>query len=755
MKDVGLCQYNITTTKLQLVNSNIKAVTSTLSTRNSELLIGTEKGLYAFNKKTSTLNRIPVNLSNDNIMNLTMDAQNMLWIATDGGGITIVDLETKKSNFLNSSREKGMLSSNSIGAVYIDREARKWIATLRGGVNIIDNEQAQFRTIKSDPFKSNTLVNNFILSFCEDENKNIWIGTDGAGLSIWNPRSNNYTNYGHRPGDPTSLSSNFVTSILNDHQKNIWISTFNGGIDRFDKQSNKFKQYICFNTVKGVEERNAWKIFQDNNNRLWVGTTKGGAVYLYNAKLDKFELFDARLKDVHTLYQDRQGKLWAGNYTHLIQIDPILKKHRYIPVNSAIRAINEDKYNQLWIGTEGGGLLKFNRKTNKLTRFIQADGLPSNSILNILEDNKGNLWCSTYNGLSKFNSKTLKFKNYFATDGLQSNQFNYNAALRLSSGELLFGGINGFNKFYPDSIRINKRVPKIVITDFRINNIPIDEDPTYQNELSVVGLEKISIPFNEAVLSINFSAIEFSFQDQIKYAYYLEGWDRDWNYIDKLNTAYYSRLNEGKYKLHLKSTDTEGAWSANEKIIIIEILPPWYRTWWAYTFYILFIVAGYVTFLQYRRRQERLKQEIESANLKIEHEKELNEKKLNFFTNISHELRTPLTLIVNPIKDILSTKESGQEKNDLNVVYRNSRRLLSLVDQLLLFRKTENENEPLKLVRISLFKFAKEIFLCFTYLANNNNISYTFECDDEELIIHADRDKLEIILFNFTIATYF
>lgn len=748
VKDVGLCKYSIATGKLVLANSTIKAVTSILNTLNNQLLIGTEKGLFSFNKTTNKVDHIDAALSNDNIMGLTLDAHQKLWIATDGGGITILDLDTKKSTFLNSSREKGMLSSNSIGAIYIDKEARKWIATLRGGVNIIDNEQAQFITIKSDPFKSNTLVNNFILSFCEDENKNIWIGTDGAGLSIWNPRSNDYTNYVHRIDDPNSLSSNFVTSILNDHQKNIWISTFDGGIDRFDKQSKKFKHYSCFNSVKGVEEPNVWKLFEDKSHRLWVGTTKGGAVYLYNPKLDKFELFDARLKDIHTLYQDRSGIVWAGSYTHLIQIDPVHKKHRYIPVNIAIRAITEDKYNQLWIGTEGGGLLKLDRTTHKLTRFIQADGLPSNSILNILEDNQGNLWCSTYNGLSKFNSNTLKFKNYFATDGLQSNQFNYNAALRLSNGELLFGGINGFNKFIPDSIRINKRVPKIVITDFRINNIPVNEDPAYQNQLSVVGLGKIAIPYNSAVISVNFSAIEFSFQDQIKYAYYLEGWDRDWNYIDKLNNVYYSRLNTGEYKLHLKSTDTEGIWTNNEKIIIIKILPPWYLTWWAYALYALLIVSAYVVFLKYRRRQDRLKHEIEMAKLKIEQEKELNEKKLNFFTNISHELRTPLTLIVNPIKDILSTKESGQEKNDLNVVYRNSRRLLSLVDQLLLFRKTENENEPIKLVRINLFKFAKEIFLCFTYLANNNNISYTFECEDEELTIHADRDKLEIILFN-------
>ncbi|WP_316765892.1 two-component regulator propeller domain-containing protein [Pedobacter frigiditerrae] len=748
VKDVGLCTYHVALGKIGLTKSPIHSVTSIINFTKDELFIGTEKGLFSYHKATGKLERIPAQLSDNNIMSLSIDLQKKLWIATDGGGITIIDLATKKSSFLNASKEKGMLSSNSIGAVYEDREARKWIATLRGGVNIIDNVQAQFRTIKKDPFRENTLVNNFILSFCEDENKNIWIGTDGGGLSLWNPITNRYTNFVHHQNDPTSLSSNFITSILNDKQQNIWVTTFNGGIDRFNKQTNSFKHYTCFNTVKKIEEINVWKIFQDKSNRLWAGTTKGGALYLYNSSLDKFELFDARLKDIHTLYQDAKGILWGGNYTHLIQIDPIRKKHQYIPVGIAIRAIYEDSYKQLWIGTEGGGMLKLDRKTKKLKRYIQADGLPSNSVLNILEDNKGNLWCSTYNGLSRFNIKTAKFKNYYATDGLQSNQFNYNAALRLSNGELLFGGINGFNKFFPDSIKINKRIPKIVITDFRVNNIPIDEDPAYQDEISVVGLDKISMPFNAAVISVNFSAIEFSFQDQIKYAYYLEGWDRDWNYIDKLNFAYYSRLNEGTYKLHLKSTDTEGAWAANEKIIIIKVLPPWYRTWWAYSLYIALMISLYAVFVKYRRRQYRLKHEVELANLNREREKELNEKKLNFFTNISHELRTPLTLIVNPIKDILSTKENGQEKNDLNVVYRNSRRLLSLVDQLLLFRKTENENEALKLVKINLFKFAHEIFVCFNYLANNNNISYKFECEDEQIYIYADRDKLEIILFN-------
>jgi len=746
IKDVGLCRYDAGKNTIRLVTPGLRSVTSITAGTNQILWVGTERGLFQFNTISNSLMRFNQHLPNENIMGLVLDKQQKLWISTDGGGIAIYDTRSQKTSYLAAGKEKDVLSSNSVAQVYEDHESRKWIATLRGGVNIIDQENEQFKTIKHDPLKSNSLINNFVLSFSEDENKNIWIGTDGGGLSVWNQKQNTFTNYA-KTADPGSLTSNFVTSILNDANHNTWVATFSGGIDRYDRAKGKFIHYNCYNTVKGVDEVNLWKLYQDKQQNLWAGTTKGGALYRYNKALDKFDLFDNRLKDIHTLFQDSKGRLWGGNYAELIKIDPVNKKHEYFKVNFAIRAIHEDASHRLWVGTEGGGLLLFDPESKKIKRYIQSDGLPGNSVLNILEDKQGNLWCSTYNGLSKFDVKNNSFKNYYATDGLQSNQFNYNAALKLSNGNLLFGGIGGFNLFSPDSIKKNKRIPKIVLTDFRINNVPLDQDSNYR-DVSVVNLERIAIPFNSAVISVDYAAVEFSFQDQISYAYYLEGWDRDWNYVNKLSTAYYSRLNEGKYKLHIKSTDTEGAWSNNEKIVIITILPPWYRTWWAYTIYLVIGSSLFYLFQTYRNRQRRLKHEVEITNLKMEREKDLNEKKLNFFTNISHELRTPLTLIVNPIKDILHKKEAGQEKNDLNVVYRNSRRLLSLVDQLLLFRKTESENDILKIVRINLFKFTNEIFLCFNYLAKNNHINYIFECEEEEQDIYADKDKLEIVLFN-------
>ncbi|WP_231464930.1 hybrid sensor histidine kinase/response regulator transcription factor [Pedobacter sp. Leaf132] len=744
-KDYGFCRYNSNLKNITVVDAKIKNLTCITEGNGGLLWLGSEHGLYQFNKVDKKLTLVKNYPSSDNIMNLMVDKDDKLWVSTDGNGLRVLNTQNYSLKSFLQGREKGSVTSNSIGQVIQDKQNRKWIATLRGGVNIIDQTTAQFQTIKHDAANKNSLISNFVLSFCEDSTQNIWIGTDGGGLSVWNRKQNTFVNY-TKTADNASLKSDFITSILCDDKQNVWVGSFSGGIDRFDKKSAKFIHYACFNPEKGTDDINIWKLYQDKRKNIWAGTTRGGALYLYNKTTDKFELFDNRLKDIHSIIEDSKGNLWAGNYTQLIKIDRLSKKHKYYNINMAIRAIIQDSNNMLWLGTEGGGLLCFNPQSGKYKRYFQQDGLPSSSVLNILPDDNDNLWCSTYNGISQYNLKSKKFKNYYTSDGLQSNQFNYNAALKAKDGTFLFGGIEGFNIFYPDKIQQNRRTPKIVLTDFKINNVPIDVDPNYKNT-SIVDLQQISIPYNLAV-SVDYAAIEFSFQDQIAYAYYLEGWDRNWNYVNKLSTAYYSRLNEGEYKLRIKSTDTEGNWTNNERTIIIRILPPWYRTWWAYSIYLILISAVIYVFQRYRNKQRNLKHEVEITNLKMEREKELNEKKLNFFTNISHELRTPLTLIVNPIKDILSAKEAGHEKNDLTVVYRNSKRLLSLVDQLLLFRKMENENEELKLSKINLSKFAHEIFLCFAYMAKNNNINYVFDCEDDSIDIFADRDKLEIILFN-------
>ena len=750
IRGVGLCSYDAAHQKINAVFTQLKFANCLLKDQSGNIWIGTDGGgLFIYNLtagKLSKFNDVYGKLTSDNIVTLKIVKTGELWIATNGGGVNILNLKTHKLNYLVPGEEKGSLRSGAVSAVYEDDESRKWIATLRGGINIIDGKQQPFKLFTHDPFNKNSVINNFIISFCEDENSNIWIGTDGGGLSYWNTQKNTYASYTHTSSG-NSLSSDFVVSILKDYTNSIWIATFSGGIDKFDKNTKSFKHYICYSTAEKKEEKNLWKLFEDSQQNLWAGNTRGGALYLYNRALDKFELFDKNLVNIHTLFEDHSGVLWAGDYSRLIKIDRKGKKHIFFNIDNAIRAITEDRQHNLWLGTDGGGLILFNQKTGAFTRYTQANGLPSNSLLNLLVDNNGNLWGSTYNGLTRFDPISRTFKNYYASDGLQSNQFNYNAALKLKNGNLLFGGINGFNVFDPDSVKINAHEAELRITGLRINNESVEGSSSFTGNMPVVCLKNITIPYNQATIAIDYTALEYSFPDKINYAYYLEGWDHSWNNVGKLKSAYYTRLNEGNYILRIKATNTGGIWSPRQQVILITVLPPWYRTWWAYCFYICFTVALVYYYWLYRSRQIILQHEVEIAYIKADKEKELNEKKLAFFTNISHEFRTPLTLIINPIKDMINNAKN-KDDDDLNIVYRNARRLLSLVDQLLLFRKTESENDSLKIVKLNFAHLCREVFLCFIHQAKTKNVDFVFECASEYIELYADREKIEIAFFN-------
>jgi signal transduction histidine kinase/ligand-binding sensor domain-containing protein/CheY-like chemotaxis protein len=744
---VGLFKYNSAANKLEIESDQIKDANCLAIDSQPLIWIGMNDGLINFSPGSGKLTRFDNThkLSNTNIYNLTVSQNGDIWMATNGGGVNVWDNRLQKLTYIKAGENSNLLRSSAITSVYEDDEHRKWIATLRGGVNIIDSKNTPFHLFTHDAFNKNSVINNFILSFCEDGSGNVWIGTDGGGLSRWDVKRNVFSSYQHQAG-AGSISSNFVVSIVEDFNKQIWVATFNGGIDAYNSKTNAFRHYPCFNPVTGINEKNFWKLYEDSKHHLWASSTWGGALYLYNREKDQFDLFDKVLTNIHTLYEDHSGRLWGGNYDQLIRIDAVNKKHKYYNIGQAIRAITEDKAFNLWVGTDGGGLINFHPQTEKVVRYTEKMGLSNNSILNILVDNKGALWCSTYNGLSNFNVKSQKFVNYFASDGLQSNQFNYNAALKLKSGNVLFGGIKGFNLFNPDSIATFVHVPRLQLTDIKVNNTSIQGNENYSHHQPLNALKKITIPFDEATMVINYTALEFSFPGKISYAYYLEGWDHNWNYVKKLKSAYYTRLNEGTYHLKIRATNTDGVWNPNPLVLEIVVLPPWYRSWWAYMLYTLsvgFLIYSYWT---YRKRQIRLQYEVEIANLKVEKEKEINEKKLSFFTNVSHEFRTPLTLIINPVKELL--RQDKQHSEELNIVYRNARRLLGLMDHLMLFRKTESENASMKIAQMDFAAICREIYICFTHQAKIKHINYTIETGSSPITVYGDREKIEIALFN-------
>lgn len=745
VRDKGLCRLDAAS-HIQEVDATLKSANCLLTDDYKRIWIGADNGLYVYDEGKRHINRLNnAGLTNENIADIRFSRPHLLWIGTNGGGVNILDTLNHRIKHMVSGNKKGDLRSDAISMIYHDNEWRTWIATLRGGVNILDDNPAPFKLITHDPFNKNSVINNFILSFCEDEQHNLWIGTDGGGLSYWNRKTDQYTNYVHS-GQPASLSSNFVVSVLKDKSNQIWVATFSGGIDRFDKASGSFAHYTCYNPYTKTEDKSLWKLFLDSRGNIWAGTTRGGALYRYNRSANNFEVFDKDLTNIHALFEDHKGNLWAGDYSRLIKIDIVAKKHHYTDIRNAVRSITEDSNGRLWLGTEGGGLLAYNSTNGELKRYTRAEGLPSNALLNVLIDNNGNLWGSTYNGLTEYNIKTGKFKNFYAADGLQSNQFNFNAALKLQSGELAFGGINGFNLFYPDSVKVLVHQPKLTITGLRINNKSIEGPSKYTARQAIVDLKQIEIPYNEATLAIDYTALEYSFPDKISYAYYLHNWDHGWNDVGNFKTAYYTRLNEGTYILLIRATNTAGNWSDNVLRLKIIVLPPWYRTWWAWLIYIGIAVTLVYWYWQYRIRQTHLQYEIKIANLKVEKEKEANEKKLSFFTNVSHEFRTPLTLIINPIKDLLRQDKAHSE--ELNIVYRNARRLLGLVDHLLLFRKTESENADLKISKVNFADLSKDVYTCFLHQAKIKNISYQFENANDSIELYVDREKIEIALFN-------
>lgn len=791
----GLYMYEHTSRKAKLIIATLRSA-NCMETANGYLWVGANDGLFRYNMSCHNFDKV-YNVANrklnyNTVAGITAATNNELWIATNGGGVAILNTTTDDVQFLSATKEPNSLSGNAVLSIWIDKEARKWIASLRGGINVIDPNKEHFQNIASDHAGNNALVSNFILSFYEAPNNNLWIGTDGGGLSIWNRKMNSFTNYCHENGNPTSLSDNFITNIQSDFQKNLWITTYWGGVNRFN--NGKFEHYKCIDPLHPDTTLDPIgpNLLVDADSNYWLSTQQYG-LFKLNRQKKVFELFDHTLKDLYALTEDRNHVLWGGSTDHLVRIDRVGKKHASYFIGKPVNVIMEDLSGSCWVGTEGGGLILFDRRQGKIIdQYTTDEGLCSNSILTILEDGEGNLWMSTFNGIARFNPRSKTFRNYYQGDGLQSTQFNYHAAIKLRSGELAFGSIKGFSLFRPGQMMAPANSqPKIFLTRVKVANHPLEEDTTLSIKISSRHITQVTIPYNKALLSLEFAALEYSAPDKIQYAYYMQGADKGWIYCGDTRKVIYGHLAEGTYTFRVKNTNAAGQWNKEEAQIKITILPPWYRSWEAYSIYVFLIAAAVYLYLQYRARQTRLRYEVKIAKLNAEKErlekekslaelatektalekekterereqsdrekerildqkeKEINEKKISFFTNISHEFRTPLTLIINPVRELLEKNDyDRKDSEELNIVYQNARRMMSLVDQLLLFRKTESGLDVLTPAKLNLHDLAHEVYFCFVQQAKSQAISYTFHCNNTNLEIYADRQKLEIILYN-------
>lgn len=741
----GLCRYDEIQKAFVQVYKPQQPVVSIQNDGRGRLWVGTASGLYHYQISKGEYAKFiakETEVNNAKITNCFLDRKNILWVMTDGEGIIKINVDGSYAIF--KKHDDGFsLSSNNLYTFFEDEQSRKWIGTFRGGIDILDAKKHKFRTYAKIPYKTNSLANNFTFSFCEDKNKDIWIGTDGGGLSLWMRKTNSFKNFTYQSGD---LNDNCITSVVN-HQNEIYLATYRHGVAKYNAESHKFE-------AVPFQSRNkfncVWKLYNNQKGQLWATVLRGvengkekNALFIYNDVLHTFMPAPFSVnEDIITITDDDKENLWLGSFNGLLHANKNKGIDKTIHLGTAVRSIYKARSGMLWIGTYGRGLMCYDVLKNKFLNYTEVNGLCNNKVLNIEEDAKGNIWTSTCNGLSKINPKTGKIQNFYAADGLQSNQFYFNASAHLSTGELMFGGIKGFNIFSPDSLVESHDFPPLLLSELRVSNTTIDTRSEFvsgANNLHTVS--KLELPYNKAVLSVDYVALEYSLPEKIKYAYFLEGRDKAWNYVNAQRTVNYSHLNEGHYRLKIKSTNASGIWNKQERVIDITVFPPWYRTWWAYIIYLILCFLVIYAYYHYQKKQTKLKYD-------IKFERELTDKKIEFFTNISHELRTPITLIVNPVKKLLQVNGDNPELVDLSTVYRNAQRMLSLVDQLLLFRSTDDEILAFQPQLIDIKETCHEVFLCFINQVKSKDINYQFKSPDVITNILADREKLELILFN-------
>jgi len=556
----------------------------------------------------------------DVVLAINEDDNHNLWVSTENGGIAVFnEAATAHQTYQHDEIDKESISNNSVYCIYKDNKGNMWLGNFAGWVDMAISDKLLFTHYKHTS-NNNSLTSNQVLSITEDSKKNIWIGTDGGGLDVFDPATQHFEHYRHQDNNTQSICSNNILNTLEDSKGNIWVGTWIGGITVMNRQHKVIRQ-IKHNPADtaSLAVNNAWKIYEDREQHIWIGTY-GGGLELLNPDGKSFTHYHHSDADstsisediVVNMLEDKEGNLWLcteGNGLNLFNKETKTFT-RFIhseTVNSIssnnLNTIFEDEHGNLWIGTMNG-LNLFNPKTRRFTVYTTANGLSGDYVFGILQDDKKNLWISTNNGLSCFDLLKKTFENYSVTDGIQSKEFKQLAACKASTGMMYFGGINGFNEFFPDKIKRKSFDPPLVITNFTVFNkqLPVEQNRDHPSPLkqSISETKSIVLTYSSTVFSFEFASLNYTGNERKRYEYMLEGFDKTWIEAGIARTATYTHLDPGNYTFKVRGLNNEGKVSNNVASIELVIEPPFWLTWW-FRIGALIVIAGAVI-LVYRFR---------------------------------------------------------------------------------------------------------------------------------------------------------
>jgi len=782
--------------------SNRNMISTVLEDKKGVLWVGTYEGIFTFNRESekfalpqfmegdaSAYSVVLGPVASNLIQDISEDKYGNIW-----SGSRLLSKINSSRDTLIWYEQFSVLEDSSlatrISALCIDNSGIIWMGLSNLGINKLIPNFTKFNHYKHIPSDDYSLRNNSVTSFAEDNLGNIWVGLRYGGLNKFDKKSGKFLMAGPVPLvinlslSPTDVLWSSAIGVLVSFDAKTGSATghFANGAKM---ESLNFKISKDQNINRAQRERNLnatdkhlimardysngiFYCFVDSKGVIWNLQGPGRTIYQYDPELvihHPYEIFvDENIShSIQMLFEDSKGTLWFGTNgkglikrinNRLLHEQDSFYQYRNVLNNSnslsndKINVICEDSEGNLWIGTEAG-LNKFNVNNEKFTRYGVKNGLPSEDIAGIVEDDYGNLWISTNNGFSRFNKELKSFKNFDKSFGLQSNVFNDRCCMKDSEGLLYFGGPNGFNMFDPTEIKEQKNIPNIKITGFQIFNKPVSPGAESPLEQSIEFCDKIILNYDQDVFTFEFAGLEFTNPRKNKYAYIMEGVDPDWVSTDASRRfATYTKLDHGEYTFRVKGSNNDDFWNDEGTSISIIILPPWWKTYWAYAFYFLLFISMIYAAWRFQTSRLQLKHQADLDHLQTEKLQEMDQLKSRFFANISHEFRTPLTLILGPIKKVVDRTREVDTKKELNVVQRNANRLYELVNQLLDISKLEAGKMELKTKHVDIIPLLKGLVLSFVSLAETKKLELHFNSFVKTLHLFVDVDKLGKIINN-------
>ncbi len=759
--------------------------------------LGTSDGVFLYHPDSNTIEAIPIPVSNEQsreVFEIFKDDDGLLWIGTYSNGLIIIDPATKSFQhlrldpyyertetiraiskgifgdywigtrgglyvysktrgvtgfFKHDNRDNRSLANNSVLDIFHDAHGETWIGT-RGGLNLLAKSKQVFLNFSALPNDDHYLNSNIIYAFWIDERNRIWVGTEDGGINIYDPEKGKFEYLMAKDKNTNSISQNCIKAFLDDRKGNLWIGTFWGGIDVLNLKTGKIIHYLHSpDKPQSLSDNRVWALCLDDDDGIWVGTSVG--IDRFDPETRSFKHFPklAQNSQVNWISTDSDKNLWLGTLDEIIIYDP--ENENIIRYSEHSRSFLEDSEYRYWIATMDKGIALYSKSKGAIKYFGEHDGLSNNQALCILEDNNHSLWISTSNGLSKFDTEKKQFRNFTSRDGLRNDQFTYGAAYKADNGELLFGGIAGFNMFNPQNILTEDIHVPLVFTEFRIFNKPVaigdDKDAVLKKSISETS--HLILKNDQKVFTLEFTALDFVTNTGNLYSYYLEGFDKRWNEPSTLRTATYTNLYPGDYVLKIKRVLPGNASAQEELMLNITILPPFWMTWWFRALMILVIIIMVYFLFRFVVNREKIKNELIFERTKARNLHELDMLKLRLFTNISHEIRTPLTLILGPLEKLISKRVPEEEiPSHLALVYRNTKQLDRLINQLLDFRKLESGNLKLELMQDDMVRLVSVVVQSFQELAKEKQITLEFHTLKKKLAAIFDPYKVETIINN-------